>query len=176
MSRGKRLTLGTAADHHDFRRSCERSLARDERLQEMVGDKRREQYSERELDQSPPRISVQEYERHADRQPNHSSAANGTECPHQAVEQRQPVQDDPSVNDTIEVDDPGHHNAQGAEKPVSIIWPYYLAVPARRARAARVVSRVKASDSRGMLVTKGPMSHLKAGGMARVSEIDSHCT
>ena len=42
---------------------------------------------------------------------------------------------------------PGHGRAIG------------LFTPTRRTSTARVVSRVKASDSRGMLVTNGPMSH-----------------
>jgi hypothetical protein len=40
--------------------------------------------------------------------------------------------------------------------------------------ARRVAAIVKFSDSRGMLVTKGPISHPNPNGMSRVSVIDSH--
>ena len=46
----------------------------------------------------------------------------------------------------------------------------------RLASALRVASSVNVSDSRGTLVTNGPMSHSKRNGMLRVKEIASHCT
>src|SRR6266568_5778048 len=42
--------------------------------------------------------------------------------------------------------------------------------------AFRVAVNVNISDSRGMLLTKGPTSQPNPTGMSRVSETDSHCT
>ena len=50
----------------------------------------------------------------------------------------------------------------------------YLVSAGRWASALRVVSSVNVSDSRGMLVTKGPTSQPTPNGMVRVSEIASH--
>ena len=45
-----------------------------------------------------------------------------------------------------------------------------------RASVSRVLPSVNVSDSRGMLVANGRMSHPRPVGRPRVSEIASHCT